>query len=135
MMCRYDQLRRSPGVFLKMTGLRVGEFEPLLIDMLPRIADADHIRLQRADRRRAPRAGRHTDLARTNQLLLTVMWLRVSFHRAFAKRRIKVDHTIGRMRRYQCLSHTDRHHRRNHTAWTRAVAGLVNRRIRSRLAC
>jgi DDE superfamily endonuclease/Helix-turn-helix of DDE superfamily endonuclease len=59
----------------------------------------------------------------------------VCFNRAFAKRRIKVEHTIGRMRRYESLSHTDRHHRRLHTARTRAVAGLVNRQIRSRLPC
>ena len=59
----------------------------------------------------------------------------VCFNRAFSKRRIKVEHTIGRMRRYQSLSQTDRHHRRNHTARTRAVAGLVNRQIRSRLPC
>jgi hypothetical protein len=59
----------------------------------------------------------------------------VCFNRAFAKRRIKVEHTIGRMRRYQSLSQTDRHHRRNHTARTCAVAGLVNRQIRSRLPC
>lgn len=59
----------------------------------------------------------------------------VCFNRAFAKRRIKVEHTIGRMRRYQSLSQMDRHHRRNHTARTRAVAGLVNRQIRSRLPC
>jgi hypothetical protein len=59
----------------------------------------------------------------------------IAFNRAFAKRRIKVEHTIGRMRRYQSLSQTDRHHRRNHTARTRAVAGLVNRQIRSRLPC
>jgi hypothetical protein len=59
----------------------------------------------------------------------------VCFNQAFAKRRIKVEHTIGRMRRYQSLSQMDRHHRRNHTARTRAVAGLVNRQIRSRLPC
>ena len=59
----------------------------------------------------------------------------VCFNRAFSKRRIKVEHTIGRMRQYQSLSQTDRHHRRNHTARTRAVAGLVNRQIRSRLPC
>jgi hypothetical protein len=59
----------------------------------------------------------------------------VCFNRAFAKRRITVEHTIGRMRRYQSLSQMDRHHRRNHTARTRAVAGLVNRQIRSRLPC
>jgi len=59
----------------------------------------------------------------------------IAFNRAFAKRRIKVEHTIDRMRRYQCLKQTDRHHRRNHSARTRAVAGLVNRQIRSRLPC
>jgi hypothetical protein len=59
----------------------------------------------------------------------------IDFNRAFSKRRIKVEHTIGRMRRYQSLAQTDRHHRKNHTARTRAVAGLVNRQIRSRLPC
>jgi hypothetical protein len=59
----------------------------------------------------------------------------VCFNRAFAKRRIVVEHTLDRMRRYQCLSQTDRHHRCNHSARTRAVAGLVNRQIRSRLPC
>jgi len=57
----------------------------------------------------------------------------VAYNRAFAKRRIIVEHTIGRMRRYQALAQTDRNHRRAHTARTRAVAGLVNRQIRSRL--
>jgi hypothetical protein len=306
MICRYDYLHRYPTVFLKMTGLRVGEFDQLLTDMLPRIADADRIRLQRAVRRRAPGAGRHADLTRTNQLLLTVIWLRlyptnevlaflfgvsdstasriiarmvplleasgndtmrmpdpgrkrrksldallaqtpelaviidtfeqrvqrprnraeadgyysgkkkqhtlksqvavneetgeicdvpesvpgptadltllkqsellerlpegvggigdlgyvgigeahpaglaatprrkprgkdrppedIAFNRAFAKRRIKVEHTIGRMRRYESLKQTDRHHRSKHTARARAVAGLVNRQIRCRL--
>jgi hypothetical protein len=308
MICRYDQLRRYPTVFLKMTGLRLNEFETLLTDMLPRIAAADRTRLQRTDRRRAPGAGRHADLARTNQLLLTIIWLRqyptnevlgflfgvsdstasrilarmlplledagkdtmrmpdpgrkrrktldtllketpelaviidtfeqrvqrprdrqqadgyysgkkkqhtlksqlavnedtgevcdvadsqagptadltvlreskllsrlpkgvgsigdlayigiaeahlqhlgatprrkprgkdrppedIAFNRAFAKRRIVVEHTIDRMRRYQCLTQTDRHHRCHHSARTRAVAGLVNRQIRSRLPC
>ena len=49
------------------------------------------------------------------------------FNRAFSRRRIVVEHTIGRMRRYQSLSQVDRHHRRSHTARVRAVAGLVNR--------
>lgn len=308
MICRYDQLRRHPTVFLKMTGLRLDEFEPLLTDMLPQMADAERARLARADRRRAPGAGRHADLARTNQLLLTVIWLRqyptnellgylfgvsdstasrvlarilplleaagkdtmrmpdpgrkrrktldtllaetpelaviidtfeqrvqrsknradadahysgkkkqhtlksqvavneqtgeicdvpdsvpgptadltllkeshllerlpagvggigdlayvgiaelhpqgqgatprrkprgkdrppedIAFNRAFAKRRIKVEHTINRLRRYQCLSQTDRHHRQKHVLRVRAVVGLVNRQIRSRLPC
>ncbi len=47
--------------------------------------------------------------------------------RGEAENRIKVEHTIGRMRRYQALSQVDRHRRRGHTARVRAVAGLVNR--------
>lgn len=56
----------------------------------------------------------------------------VAYNRAFAKRRVIVEHTIGRMRRYQALAQTDRNHRRFHTERTCAVAGLVNRQIRSR---
>ena len=48
-------------------------------------------------------------------------------NRAFAKRRIVVEHSIGRMRRYQSLTQMDRNHRQQHTARVRAVAGLVNR--------
>src|SRR3954471_2310522 len=51
------------------------------------------------------------------------------YNRAFARRRIKVEHGIGRLRRYQALSQVDRHHRRGHTARVRAVAGLVNRML------
>jgi hypothetical protein len=57
----------------------------------------------------------------------------VAFNRAFAKRRIPVEHTIGRLRHYQALAQRDRNHRRRHTERTRAVAGLVNRQIRARL--
>jgi hypothetical protein len=52
----------------------------------------------------------------------------VCYNRAFAKRRIVVEHTIGRMRRYQSITQLDRNHRQYHTARVRAVAGLVNRR-------
>jgi hypothetical protein len=53
----------------------------------------------------------------------------IAYNRAFSRRRIVVEHSIGRMRRYQSLSQTDRNHRQNHSARVRAVAGLVNRRI------
>ncbi len=58
----------------------------------------------------------------------------VGYNRAFARRRIIVEHTIGRMRRYQAISQVDRHHRANHSARTHAVAGLVNRQRRWRVA-
>jgi hypothetical protein len=53
-------------------------------------------------------------------------------NQAFARRRIVVEHTIGRLRRYEALTHTDRHRRRGHRARVRAVAGPVNRRLRHR---
>ncbi len=49
------------------------------------------------------------------------------YNKAFSRRRIIVEHGIGRLRRYQALTQVDRHHRRGHTARVRAVAGLVNR--------
>jgi hypothetical protein len=57
----------------------------------------------------------------------------VAYNTAFSRRRIVVENTNARLRRYQCLSQTDRNHRQNHTQRVRAVAGLVNRQIRSRL--
>src|SRR5258708_24195008 len=58
----------------------------------------------------------------------------VAYNTAFSRRRIIVENTNNRLRRYQSLSQTDRNHRQNHTARVRAVAGLVNRHIRSSLA-
>ena len=54
------------------------------------------------------------------------------FNRVFSHFRIIVEHTIGRMRRFQSINQTDRHHRHYHTARTRAIAGLVNRHL---MAC
>jgi hypothetical protein len=51
----------------------------------------------------------------------------VEYNRAFSRRRIVVEHTIGRMRRYQSITQPDRNHREQHTARVRSVAGLVNR--------
>ena len=53
----------------------------------------------------------------------------VAYNTAFAAERISVEHTIGRLRRYQALTQLDRHHRQHHAARVRAVAGLVNRQL------
>jgi DDE superfamily endonuclease/Helix-turn-helix of DDE superfamily endonuclease len=53
----------------------------------------------------------------------------LAYNAAFAAARISVEHTIGRLRRYQSLSQLDRHHRQAHAARVRAVAGLVNRQL------
>jgi hypothetical protein len=56
----------------------------------------------------------------------------IAFNTAFARRRIVVENTIGRLRSYQALTQTDRQHRQGHTSRVRAVAGLVNLQIRCR---
>ncbi len=52
-----------------------------------------------------------------------------AYNRAFSRRRIIVEHAIGRLRRFRCLSHANRHRRKGHAARVRAVAGLVNRML------
>jgi hypothetical protein len=51
------------------------------------------------------------------------------YNRAFSRRRIVVEHAIGRLRRFRSLAHVNRHRRKGHTARVRAVAGLVNRML------
>ncbi len=51
------------------------------------------------------------------------------YNKALSRRRIKVEHSIGRLRRYQSLTQADRHFRKGHTERVRAVAGLVNRML------
>lgn len=58
----------------------------------------------------------------------------IAYNTAFSRRRVGVEHTLCRIRRYEALTHTDRNHRREHTARVKAVAGLVNRQIGSRMA-
>jgi hypothetical protein len=52
------------------------------------------------------------------------------YNRTFARVRVEVERSIGRVRRYQALNATDRHHRAQHTERVQSVAGLVNRQIR-----
>jgi len=51
------------------------------------------------------------------------------YNRAFSRRRIVVEHTIGRLRTYRAVSHVNRHARQGHAARVRAIAGLVNRML------
>jgi hypothetical protein len=53
------------------------------------------------------------------------------YNRAFSRRRIIVEHAIGRLRRFRAVSHVNRHRRKGHAARVRAVAGLVNRMLPS----
>jgi DDE superfamily endonuclease len=58
----------------------------------------------------------------------------VAYNRQVARARIVVEHTIRRIRCYQAVTQTDRHHRHGHDARMYAVGGLVNRQIDHRCA-
>jgi DDE superfamily endonuclease len=75
-MLRYPRLSRSPKVFRALTGLSVPEFDALVGDVLPALADADRARLSRPGRQRALGGGRRAALAPRDQVLLQVVWLR-----------------------------------------------------------
>lgn len=58
----------------------------------------------------------------------------VAYNTAFSSKRIVVEHSIGRLRRYQAITQMDRHHRKQHTQRVLAVAGLANRQLESRVS-
>jgi hypothetical protein len=53
----------------------------------------------------------------------------VRYNRAFSRRRIVVEHAIGRLRRFRAVAHVNRHRRAGHAGRVRAIAGLVNRML------
>lgn len=53
----------------------------------------------------------------------------VRYNRAFSRRRIVVEHGIGRLRRFRAVAHVNRHRRHGHAMRVRAIAGLVNRML------
>ena len=56
------------------------------------------------------------------------------YNRAFSRRRIVVEHAIGRLRRFRAVAGVNRHGRAGHAAQVRAIAGLVNRMLDHRNA-
>lgn len=76
MLLNQSYLRSFPKVFRALTGLDISEFDDLVRDILPRWEKAEHRRLTRRNRMRAIGGGPHFELSVTDQLLLTVIWLR-----------------------------------------------------------
>jgi DDE superfamily endonuclease/Helix-turn-helix of DDE superfamily endonuclease len=74
---RYEYVTQDPNVFLKMTGLHIPEFKQLLRDVRPAFVAAETERLARPQRKREVGGGRTAELDGRNQVLLTVVWLRV----------------------------------------------------------
>jgi len=58
----------------------------------------------------------------------------VRYNRAFSRRRIVVEHAIGRPRRFRAAADLNRHRRQGHAMRVRAIAGLVNRMLDHRAA-
>jgi len=74
---RYQHLKQHRNIFLKMTGLRLNEFNELVKEVLPGFQKAEERRLARPKRQRAMGGGRDSELDGRDQILLTVVWLRV----------------------------------------------------------
>jgi hypothetical protein len=77
MIARLDRLRQHPSVFRSLTGLSIRVFDDLAADVLAALGDAEFARRDRPDRERVVGAGHPFALGPADQLLLTVVWLRV----------------------------------------------------------
>jgi hypothetical protein len=77
MILRHAHLRRHPAVFVAMTGLRVAEFDHLVHDVLPLYRAARLAQQSRPTRKHAIGAGAPFALCVGDQILLTVVWLRL----------------------------------------------------------
>ena len=97
MIVRYERLQRYPTVFKSMTGLRLAQFDEVVTDILPRFRAAEYSRHDRPDRKRAVGGGPSFDLDPRNQILLTVIWLRLyPIHEVLAYLFGVSDTTVGR---------------------------------------
>lgn len=76
-MINYFSLNQFATVFLKMTGLRPNEFDQLVMDVLPDFHQAEEQRLEREERQRARGGGDKPQLSALEQILMTVIWLRL----------------------------------------------------------
>jgi DDE superfamily endonuclease/Helix-turn-helix of DDE superfamily endonuclease len=101
-------LRRS-GLMGRLARAQVGALADLAYVGL----DALHPKVRGATPRRKP-PGRERPAADRR------------YNRAFARRRVVVEHALARLRRYQALTAVNRHGRKGHAARVRAAAGLVN---------
>jgi len=74
---RYEYLSQHPHVFQKCRGLTVALFDQLVDDIQPLYLEAEEHRLSNRPRQRAIGAGHRFELDVRDQVLLTVIWLRL----------------------------------------------------------
>jgi len=76
-MMRYEYLSKYPKIFQQVTGLRIGEFDQLAQAVEVPFEEAERERLHKEKRQRASGGGMRSSLDRRDQVLLTVIWLRL----------------------------------------------------------
>ena len=76
-MMKYEYLKAYPKIFMRATGLHLSEFDTLYGDIEAAFLSAESERLSRANRQRAIGGGLSRDLEARDQILLTVLWLRL----------------------------------------------------------
>lgn len=74
---KYEYLKTHPKIFLRATGLHLSEFDALYADVEAAFLLAESERLSRTNRQRAIGGGLSPDLEARDQILLTVVWLRL----------------------------------------------------------
>jgi len=77
MIVQYQHLSEQASVFRSLSGLSVPEFDTLYTDMQGYYVQAEWERLERPTRQRDIGAGHPFSLNARDQILLTVVWLRV----------------------------------------------------------
>ena len=98
MIMRYEYLSEHPTVFQKCTGLTSKLFDDVVDDVLPRYEDAEVQRLSERPRQRALGAGHPFELEARDQVLLTVIWLRLyPIHEVLAYLFGVSDSTVSRL--------------------------------------
>lgn len=76
-MITYAHLSKHESVFKGFTGVTVAECEALLEKVIPVWVEQEHKRLARPDRQRALGGGRQAEFDVRDQLLVTLVWLRL----------------------------------------------------------
>jgi hypothetical protein len=77
MIFKYTHLKKHPSVFRAATGLTSKEFDDYSTPLAIKLAEQGRKALERSDRQRAIGGGRNQDLDGRDQLLLTMVWLRL----------------------------------------------------------
>jgi hypothetical protein len=77
MIISYAELKKKPSVLKGFAGVTASEFEELEAKAEPIWQEKEHKRLERSNRQRASGGGRQKTLPFREQLLLTLIWLRL----------------------------------------------------------